>query len=161
MMDLGFVVDTSLRVRALMEEIGLKPWPKVTGGKGYHITAPLTERMTHDQAHRFAHELAQSVAGEDRRYTTSASMGRELATSSSIISGTAAVRPPSELGLREPAEAMSRPVSWEQLSRAIDPAAFTMAAPNSPPSGRAGGAKHVLPASRARAMRKRSRGDRP
>ena len=41
--DLAFVVETALRVRELMEDIGLQPWPKVTGGKGYHIVAPLPE----------------------------------------------------------------------------------------------------------------------
>ena len=47
-----------------MEDVGLKPWPKVTSGKGYHVTAPLPERMTHDQAHQFAHEVARQIAGK-------------------------------------------------------------------------------------------------
>lgn len=74
--EVAFAVETALRVRELKEGIGLKPWPKVTGEKGYHIMAARLEPMTHDKAHPFAHELARQIAGGDHRYTTSASMGQ-------------------------------------------------------------------------------------
>ncbi|WP_366664863.1 hypothetical protein [Mesorhizobium sp.] len=31
-----------------MEAAGLESWPKVTGGKGIHLTAPLETKVTHD-----------------------------------------------------------------------------------------------------------------
>jgi len=36
-----FVVATALRMRELLEKEGLAPWPKLTGGKGLHLMAPL------------------------------------------------------------------------------------------------------------------------
>jgi len=39
-----FVIDTALELRRLLEEEGFATWPKVTGGKGLHIMAPLRGR---------------------------------------------------------------------------------------------------------------------
>jgi bifunctional non-homologous end joining protein LigD len=35
-----FVVETALRLRTMLEGEGLRPWPKLTGGKGLHLTRP-------------------------------------------------------------------------------------------------------------------------
>jgi bifunctional non-homologous end joining protein LigD len=130
--EMAFVVETALRVRELMEDIGLNPWPKVTGGKGYHLMAALPERMMHDQAHRFAHELARRIAGKDRRYTTSASMNDR--TGHLFIDYLRNGRGSTAVGTwsprARPGFPIARPVSWRQLEQAIDPAAFTMASPN-------------------------------
>src|SRR5579883_62178 len=130
--ELPFVVDTALRVRDLMEEIGLKPWPKVTGGKGYHIMAPLPERVTHDKSHRFAQELARQIAGKVHRYTTSASMSQRSGHlfidylrngRGSTAVGTWSPR-------ARPGFPIARPVSWKQVEQRIDPAEFTITSPN-------------------------------
>lgn len=129
--ELSFVVETALRVRELMEDIGLKPWPKVTGGKGYHVMAPLPERMPHDKAHQFAHELARQIAGKDDRYTTAASMGQRPGHlfidylrngRGSTAVGTWSPR-------ARPGFPIARPVSWKQLEQGIDPGAFSIGSP--------------------------------
>jgi bifunctional non-homologous end joining protein LigD len=129
--DLAFVVETALRVRELMEDIGLQPWPKVTGGKGYHIVAPLPERMTHDRAHGFAHELARQIAGNDARYTTSASMGQR--SGHLFVDYLRNGRGSTAVGTWSPRARrgfpIARPVSWKQIEQAINPAAFTIASP--------------------------------
>ena len=92
--ELPFIVETALRLRELLHGEGLKPWPKVTGGKGYHVMAPLKEHMTHDQAHAYARQLAERFASTDRRYTVSAAMSRPPVTFSSTTCATAgALRP--------------------------------------------------------------------
>lgn len=129
--ELSFVVETALRVRELMEKIGLKPWPKVTGGKGYHVTAALTERMTHDQAHRFARELAGTIAGKDRRYTTSSSMGQR--PGHLFIDYLRNGRGSTAVGSWSPRArrnfSIARPVTWKQIEQAIGPASFTITSP--------------------------------
>src|SRR3954471_21416597 len=126
-----FVVETALRVRELMEEEGLKPWPKVTGGKGYHVMAPLTERMTHDEARAYSKDLAQRIMGRDRRYTVSASMGqrpRHL-----FIDYLRNGRGSTAIGTWSPRARrgfpIARPVTWKQVEQGISPAAFTMDQP--------------------------------
>jgi bifunctional non-homologous end joining protein LigD len=132
--DLPFVVDTALRVRALMEDIGLKPWPKATGGKGYHIIAPLPQPMSHDQARTFANELAKRIAGTDRRYTTSAAMGQRPGHlfidylrngRGSTAVGTWSPR-------ARPGFPIARPITWKQIEKGISPSAFSIDNPGRP-----------------------------
>ena len=39
--DWEFVIETALRLRRMLKDEGLEPWPKLTGGKGVHLMAPL------------------------------------------------------------------------------------------------------------------------
>jgi bifunctional non-homologous end joining protein LigD len=54
------IVESALRMRDLMQAEGFDPWPKLTGGKGIHLMAPLAARVTHDEAHRRARRLFPS-----------------------------------------------------------------------------------------------------
>jgi bifunctional non-homologous end joining protein LigD len=38
------VIETALKLRDLLGAEGLDTWPKVTGGKGIHVMAPLSTR---------------------------------------------------------------------------------------------------------------------
>jgi bifunctional non-homologous end joining protein LigD len=113
-----------------MEDEGLKPWPKVTGGKGYHVMAALNERMTHDEARGYAEELAERIAGKDRRYTTPPRWASGRHTFSSTICATGAAGPP---GTWSPGARcgfpIARPVTWADVEKGIPPDAFAMAPP--------------------------------
>jgi bifunctional non-homologous end joining protein LigD len=128
----GFVVETALRVRALMEDEGLKPWPKVTGGKGYHVMAALTEGISHDQARAYARDLAERIVGTDRRYTTSASMGQRAGHL--FIDYLRNGRGSTAVGTWSPRARrgfpIARPVTWKQLEQGIDPDAFRIGSPD-------------------------------
>jgi bifunctional non-homologous end joining protein LigD len=135
---LPFVVETALRVRELMEGEGLKPWPKVTGGKGYHVMAALTERMSHDQARAYSKDLAMRIMGEDRRYTVSASMGQR--PGHLFIDYLRNGRGSTAIGTWSPRARrgfpIARPVTWKQVEQAISPSAFSMSGPERPQSDR-------------------------
>lgn len=68
-----FVAETAFRLRDVLGIKGFKTWPKLTGGKGVHLMAPLPEKMTHDAVHSYAKRLAQQFAATDR-YVTSANL---------------------------------------------------------------------------------------
>lgn len=55
-----FGIDTALDLRRLLEQEGFKTWPKVTGGKGLHIMAPLTDQISHDEALRYSRTIASA-----------------------------------------------------------------------------------------------------
>jgi len=59
--DWDFVVDTALTFRDLLHAEGLKSWPKVTGGKGLHLMAPLDQPIPHDGARQYARRLVQTL----------------------------------------------------------------------------------------------------
>ncbi|WP_292125950.1 DNA ligase D, partial [Mesorhizobium sp.] len=67
------VTETALALRDIMAASGLESWPKVTGGKGIHLMAPLAAKMTHDGARQLARSIAQVLAdAEPDRYLLSA-----------------------------------------------------------------------------------------
>jgi NAD(P)-dependent dehydrogenase (short-subunit alcohol dehydrogenase family) len=39
--------------------VRLEPWPKLTGGKGFHLMAPLDRTIGHDAARAYAKQIAQ------------------------------------------------------------------------------------------------------
>lgn len=85
------VIETALSVRHIMEAAGLRSWPKVTGGKGIHLTAPLASGVTHDRARQLAKSLAQClIDAKPDRYLLSADPAARLVAFSSTIFATGA-----------------------------------------------------------------------
>jgi bifunctional non-homologous end joining protein LigD len=131
-----FVVATALRMRELLEKEGLDPWPKLTGGKGLHLMAPLARKLTHDAAHAYARRLAQRLASTDReRYITSASLARR--PGKLFIDYLRNGRGTTAVGAYSPRVRegfpIAAPVTWREVERGIKPDAFTM---RRPPRGR-------------------------
>ena len=110
----------------------MESWPRLTGGKGVHVMAPLNRRMTHDEAHRYSRTLAEHLsASRPDRYTVSAAtgarMGRLLIDYLRNGRGTTAVATYSPRA--RPGFPIAAPVAWEDIERDIHPDAFTMADP--------------------------------
>jgi hypothetical protein len=67
-----FVIETALRLRRMLKDEGLQPWPKLTGGKALHLMAPLEPKVDHDEARAYARHIAQRFAATaPERYTLS------------------------------------------------------------------------------------------
>jgi bifunctional non-homologous end joining protein LigD len=124
-----FVIETAMRMRELLEGEGLKPWPKLTGGKGLHLMAPLPRKLRHDAAHNYARRLAQRLASTDPvRYVTSASLARrpgrlfiDYLRNGRGTTAVAAYSPRVREGFP-----IAAPVTWKQVERGIRPDAFTL-----------------------------------
>ena len=125
------VIETALRLRAMLKDEGLEPWPKLTGGKGLHLIAPLHQTIDRDEARAYAKRIAQRLAETTpHRYTIAAAPESRAGQSSSITCVTAGARPRSAPGRRERGrDFRSRPVSWRQIENGIRPDAFTMEQP--------------------------------
>jgi bifunctional non-homologous end joining protein LigD len=124
-----FVIETALSLRALLQAEGLKPWPKLTGGKGLHLMAPIAGRIDHDEARRYAKKLAQKVAASaPDRYTLAADprkrRGRIFIDYLRNGRGTTAVGAWSPRA--RPGFPIAAPVSWRQVEQGIRPDAFSM-----------------------------------
>jgi bifunctional non-homologous end joining protein LigD len=127
-----FVIETAMCMRDLLEHEGFKPWPKLTGGKGLHVMAPLTGKLTHDAAHAYARRLAERLAATDPdRYVTSASIARRRGRL--FIDYLRNGRGTTAIGAYSPRAKggfpIAAPVTWKQVERAIKPDAFTMRRP--------------------------------
>jgi bifunctional non-homologous end joining protein LigD len=72
-----FVIETALRLHRMLKDEGLEPWPKLTGGKGLHLMAPLEPKIDHDEARAYAKRIAQRLAATaPDRYTLAAAPGK-------------------------------------------------------------------------------------
>jgi bifunctional non-homologous end joining protein LigD len=127
-----FVIETALMLRELLQAEGFDPWPKLTGGKGVHLMAPLQEKLTHDATHAYAKRLAQKLAATaPDRYVTSATLakrsGRLFIDYLRNGRGTTAIGTYSPRA--RPGFPIAAPVTWRQVENGIPPDAFTIASP--------------------------------
>jgi bifunctional non-homologous end joining protein LigD len=64
------VADTALLVRGVLEELGLVPFVRSTGGKGLHVVVPIERRSSWEEVKDFAHAITlQIVRAAPDRYT--------------------------------------------------------------------------------------------
>jgi len=62
---------TALRLRTLLEGLGLTPFVQTTGSRGLHVVAPLVPGPDHGEVLAFAHAVAERLAASDpARLTT-------------------------------------------------------------------------------------------
>ncbi|MBZ9852043.1 DNA ligase D [Mesorhizobium sp. CA14] len=126
------VIEAALSLRGILEATGLESWPKLTGGKGVHLMAPLAAMMTHDRARQLARSLAQCLVDVDPdRYLLSADpvarRGRIFLDYLRNGRGNTAVgafSPRARLGFP-----ITHPVTWKQIEAGIHADAFTLAHP--------------------------------
>jgi bifunctional non-homologous end joining protein LigD len=127
-----FVIDTALSLRLMLKDEGLEPWPKLTGGKGLHLMAPLDGTMDHDQARAYARRIAQGLtATAPHRYTLGSAAGKRAGRI--FIDYLRNGRGTTAIGTWSPrARAgfpVAAPVSWRQVENGSRPDAFTMDKP--------------------------------
>jgi bifunctional non-homologous end joining protein LigD len=128
----AFVIETALKLRRMLKDEGLEPWPNLTGGKGLHLRAPLDRRIDHDEARAYAKRIAQRLAATaPDRYTIASApekrAGRIFIDYLRNARGTTAIgawSPRARAGFR-----ISAPVRWRQVENGIRPDAFTMEKP--------------------------------
>jgi len=63
-LDFAVVTRAALRVRDLLDALGLKSYPLITGGKGVHVVAPIRPQHEWPVVKAFAGELANRMAAD-------------------------------------------------------------------------------------------------
>jgi bifunctional non-homologous end joining protein LigD len=127
--DLGFdsVVRGAVELRAFLQRLGLEAFLKTTGGKGLHLVAPIARRYEWPEVKRFARSVAEALARKaparyltkiakaDRRGRIFIDYLRNDPTSTAIAPYSTRARPGAPVAM---------PLSWDELSEDVDPAAF-------------------------------------
>lgn len=129
---LGFadVALAAVEVKAALEKIGLMSFPKTTGGKGLHVVVPIERRHEWPVVKAFAKKVADQLAADaPARYLTRISIaerrGRifiDYLRNDPTSTAVAPYSTRSRLGAP-----VATPLAWEELSPALDPAAFNIA----------------------------------
>lgn len=125
------VVEAALSTRDILKADGMATWPKLTGGKGVHVMCPLADRISHDEAHRQARRLVDSLFERDpARYVLSARAKRRGRIFLDYLRngrGTTAIgtySPRAREGFP-----IAAPASWSQIEAGIRPDAFRLESP--------------------------------
>jgi bifunctional non-homologous end joining protein LigD len=124
-----FVIEAALRLRRMLKDEGLEPWPKLTGGKGLHLMAPLGAKIDHDEARAYARHIAQRLAATaPQRYTLSSDPGKRAGRIFIDFlrngRGTTAIGTWSPRA--RPGFPIAVPVTWRQVENGIRSDAFTV-----------------------------------
>ncbi|WP_342641809.1 DNA ligase D [Rhodoligotrophos ferricapiens] len=123
------VIEAAQEVRQRLIDAGLVPFLKTTGGKGLHVTAPLTPNTDWETTKAFTKELAEAMVSDSPgRYvatiTKSKRRGKILVDYLRNGRGSTAVAPYSTRA--RPGAPVSMPLDWSELTPAIGPAHFTV-----------------------------------
>jgi len=120
----------ALRLRALLDELGLAAWIKTSGSKGFHIVVPLDARSRFGEVARFAHATGAELVARDpdhltQEFSKADRGGRILVDTgrngySATFAAAYAVR-------ARPGAPVSAPCTWAEIERAeVAPRTFTL-----------------------------------
>lgn len=114
-------------LRALLEEIGLRPYIMSTGGKGYHVAVPIKRELDNEGVRDFALKIATALARQDGSLTTELRKekrkGRIFLDVNRISSMQTSVAPYAVRS--KPGLTVAAPFHWDELPN-IDPDTYSV-----------------------------------
>jgi bifunctional non-homologous end joining protein LigD len=119
-LDFERVKEAAVRLRGLLQDLGLKTFPLLSGGKGMHVVAPLVPTKDWPTVKSFAERFTRAVAEADPTMFT-ANIRKEQRKGRIFLDwlrnqrGATAVMPYSARA-REGAP-VAAPIAWEELDR--------------------------------------------
>jgi DNA ligase D len=124
-----FVREIALVVRGVLDELGLRSYPKTSGATGLHILAPIRPEAEFPHVRRFAKAVAEEVeqrVGDQRVATTAWRVADRVGVfvdygqnaRDHTIAAAYSVRPTEDARV-------SAPLAWEEVA-AVEPEAFTV-----------------------------------
>jgi bifunctional non-homologous end joining protein LigD len=124
------VITLARALLALLERIGLRSYPKTSGQSGLHVLVPLGPNVGFDSAVALADLLGKLVATQHAEIATTERRKDKRGPRVYIDTGQtgtirAIVAPYSVRAY--PGARVSTPLSWDEVSFALDPARFTIA----------------------------------
>jgi bifunctional non-homologous end joining protein LigD len=69
-LDFGNVRSAAVRLRDLLQDLGLKSWPLLSGGKGIHVVVPLDASKDWETVKDFAERFSRAIAEAEPRIFT-------------------------------------------------------------------------------------------
>ena len=123
------VVEAALGLRDALAALGLASWVKTTGGKGLHVTLPIQRTIGWDDLKAWTRAFAERfAAAAPDRYTTNPLKARRKGKVfvDYLRNGRGATFIAPYSMRRRPGAPVATPLTWAELERGVDPAAFTV-----------------------------------
>ncbi|HZT87452.1 MAG TPA: DNA ligase D [Stellaceae bacterium] len=123
------VTAAAIEMREALLGIGLRSFPKTTGGKGLHVVVPLTPKLGWDEVKAFAKWVADRFVSEyPDRFT--ANMAKRARTGRIFIDYLRNGRGATAIGAysprARPGAPVAMPLSWEEVEAGVHPGDFTI-----------------------------------
>jgi bifunctional non-homologous end joining protein LigD len=124
------VTAAAIEMREALLGIGLKSFPKTTGGKGLHVVVPIAPKLEWEPVKEFAKWVAERfVAAYPERFTSN--MAKRDRTGRIFIDYLRNGRGATAIGAYSPRARPGAPVAtplfWEEVENAVTPDGFTVA----------------------------------
>ena len=132
--DFDVVIDAAKEMRDRLSRLGLVSFCKTTGGKGLHVVTPLArprkgQRLNWADAKQFARDVCSEMAADSPdRYLINMSKAKrtgkiflDYLRNDQFSTAVAPLSPRAR-----PNAPVSMPVTWLQVKRGLDPAAYTI-----------------------------------
>jgi bifunctional non-homologous end joining protein LigD len=118
------VIGSARDLRALLRELGLESFPKLSGGKGVHVVVPVVPELQWEAAKAFTHAVVRLLASRDPdRYVTTMTKskrgGKIFLDYLRNGFGNTAVAPYSTRA--RPGAPVAAPVRWDELGPKLRP----------------------------------------
>ena len=124
-----FVREIALVVKEVMDELGLRSYPKTSGATGLHILAPIKPELEFSQVRKFAKALAVEVerrVGDQAVATTTWKVADRVGVFVDFGQNARDRTIASAYSVRPTADArVSAPLLWDEVA-AVEPEAFTL-----------------------------------
>jgi bifunctional non-homologous end joining protein LigD len=124
------VKKIALAVKKVLEEIGLKGYPKTSGSTGIHIYVPIKAEVSYSDIVPFAKKLATIVAERNPKDATVSRMVRDRNTAHVYVDYLQNIEGKSlasAYSVREKPHAMvSAPLEWNEITKKLSLEQFTM-----------------------------------
>ena len=117
------------RLRALLDELRIRSYPKTSGGRGLHVLVPLRAGPSQDAARAFARYLAEQLVTESPELAT-LEMSKRARGARVFVDvlrnafGQTLAAPYSVR--RRPGAPVSTPLAWDEVDPALDPGQFNL-----------------------------------
>ena len=124
------IVEAAQLVRGLLDELGLRGYPKTTGGDGMHVYVPIQPSYTYEQSRQFAEVLARLVI--ERRpklFTTPRSVAKRekgRVYFDYLQNGEGKTIAAPYVARAYDAAPVATPLEWSEVAPGLDPKQFTI-----------------------------------
>ena len=120
----------ALKLRDLLEELGLPSWVKTSGSKGFHIVVPLDGKAQMGEVERFAHAVGTLLVTRDPKNLTQEfhkkDRGRRILVDTGR-NGWSATHAAAYAVRSKPGAPVSAPCTWAEIeSSKVTPRTFTL-----------------------------------
>ena len=124
------VIEVAIAVRETLDAYGLHAVPKTSGASGIHVVLPLPSGVPNDGARIVAELVATTVANRLPKIATIERWTNKRPSSAVYVDFLQNIRGKTVAGVysvrAEPTGTVSTPLAWDEITKGLDPTAFTM-----------------------------------